>query len=143
MSLIYCFSMILHSVKIAKVMKNGKVIAENGRFIGDGDASTVTIPEKLTNSVHLHEVSEKDLQLYIGGHKARVIEIVPEQAVTKPRIEEVATMDGYFIPDVERDLLKIAVIERHKRTGNVGVGIVKGLGLNLGGDRFHCSSRFA
>lgn len=122
----------LHSVKIAKVMKNGKVIVENGRFIGDGDGSTVTIPEKLTNSVHLHEVSEKDLQLYIGGHKARVIEIVPEQAVTKPRIEEVATMDGYFIPDVERDLLKIAVIERHKRTGNVGVGIVKGLGLTSG-----------
>lgn len=122
----------LHSVKIAKVMKNGKVIAENGRFIGDGDGSTVTIPEKLTNSVHLHEVSEKDLQLYIGGHKARVIEIVPEQAVTKPRIEEVATMDGYFIPDVKRDLLKIAVIERHKRTGNVGVGIVKGLGLTSG-----------
>lgn len=122
----------LHSVKIAKVMKNGKVIAENGRFIGDGDGSTVTIPEKLTNSVHLHEVSEKDLQLYIGGHKARIIEIVPEQAVTKPRIEEVATMDGYFIPDVKRDLLKIAVIERHKRTGNVGVGIVKGLGLTSG-----------
>lgn len=122
----------LQTVTINKVMKGGEVVAANGRYIGDADGETVTIPELLTNSVHLKEVTEKDLQLFIGDRKARVIEIIPEQAVTKPRIEKVQTEDGYFVPDLENDLLKIAVIERHQKTGNVGVGIVKGIGLTSG-----------
>jgi adenine deaminase len=50
------------------------------------------------------------------------------RAVTeRPRIE-----DGVAVPDTERDILKLVVIERHKATGNIGVGFVRGFGLKSG-----------
>lgn len=122
----------LQTLQIAKVMKNGKIVAENGKYTGDVPARKSELSARLTDSVHFENVSEKDLQLYIGSSQARVIEIVPEQAVTKPLIVEVETEDGYFVADLENDLLKIAVIERHKNTGNIGLGIVKGLNLKSG-----------
>ena len=52
----------------------------------------------------------------------RVIEIVPNQIVTRQIIETPRTEDGQVVPDVERDILKLVVVERHHATGNVGVG---------------------
>jgi len=61
-----------------------------------------------------------------------VIEIIPGQIVTKKALEKVRVVDGVVMPDVERDILKLVVVERHKTSGNVGVGLVKGFGLKKG-----------
>jgi adenine deaminase len=63
---------------------------------------------------------------------ARVIGVVPHQIITKslqlsPKIQE-----GKVVSDVDRDILKMAVVERHKATGNVGLGLVQGFGLRRG-----------
>ncbi len=63
---------------------------------------------------------------------ARVIEALPGQLITRERHLEPATRDGLVVSDVERDLAKIAVIERHGKSGNLGLGLVTGIGLREG-----------
>jgi adenine deaminase len=62
----------------------------------------------------------------------RVIGVVPDQIITEHLIENVPVQEGEVVANPEQDLLKIAVIERHRGTGNVGVGFVHGLGLRRG-----------
>ena len=64
--------------------------------------------------------------------KIRVIEIVPNQIVTRQLIESPKWKNGQIVADVERDLLKLVVLERHRATGNVGVGFVRGFELKKG-----------
>jgi len=62
----------------------------------------------------------------------RVIGVIPDQVVTEHLIEPAKVVGGMAVADLERDLLKMAVIERHRGTGNVGLGFVRGLGLKRG-----------
>ena len=64
--------------------------------------------------------------------RIRVIEIVPDQLITHVRIEQIPVKNNRAVSDPSRDLLKIAVVERHKGTGNIGKGYVKGFGLKHG-----------
>ncbi len=64
--------------------------------------------------------------------RVRVIGIVPDQILTEHLVEEVPVREGMVVADPQRDLLKVAVIERHRGTGNVGLGFVHGLGLKRG-----------
>ena len=61
-----------------------------------------------------------------------VIEIVPGQIVTEKRVEKVKVVAGMIVPDLEKDILKLVVVERHKASGNIGLGLVKGFGLKQG-----------
>jgi adenine deaminase len=61
-----------------------------------------------------------------------VIEIVPHQIVTKMAIETPKIIGGKIVTDPSRDILKLVVVERHRATGNVGVGFVRGFGLQRG-----------
>ena len=68
-----------------------------------------------------------------SGMKGRpVIGIVPDQIITRRLDEEAKVDDGLVVADVERDILKLAVIERHRATGHIGLGLVKGVGLKNG-----------
>jgi len=73
-----------------------------------------------------------DLTIPAEGTKVRVIGIVPDQLVTTQLLEEARIVDGVAVADPERDLLKIAVIERHRASGAVGRGFVRGMGLTRG-----------
>ncbi|MBA7674096.1 Adenine deaminase [subsurface metagenome] len=72
------------------------------------------------------------LRLMAAGDTELVIEIVPGQIITRKKREKVKVIDGVVIPDVSRDILKLVVIERHKATGNIGLGLVSGFGLKEG-----------
>jgi len=61
-----------------------------------------------------------------------VIGIIEHQIITEHLIEKTPQKNGELISDIQNDLLKIAVIERHHATGKIGVGLVKGLGLKSG-----------
>lgn len=84
------------------------------------------------NSVKLGEYHKGLLQLPMLSNDARVIEVIPNSIVTKSTICKVTVSDGQFISNTSEDLVKMAVIERHKGTGSVGVGIVKGFNLQNG-----------
>ncbi len=67
-----------------------------------------------------------------GSGKVRVIGMDPHQLVTTHLVVEGCVQDGSFVSDVTRDILKMAVIERHKGTGNIGLGFVQGFKLQRG-----------
>ena len=104
------------------------------KIIKDEKVEVKPCPPHLKNTVHVSGFSEERLKLKHPGPKARVIQMLEKQIVTKDVLEEVPRMEAdgekYFAPDGEYQ--KIAVIERHKNTGKMGVGIVKGYGIRGG-----------
>ena len=61
-----------------------------------------------------------------------MIGIIPDQIVTESLVEDPTVVDGEVVADPERDLAKIAVVERHLGTGRMSVGLVRGTGLQTG-----------
>jgi adenine deaminase len=90
------------------------------------------VPEWVKHSVRNQPVTEDDLRIPWTGGKARVIGLVPDQVVTESLAAEPAAEDGEAIADADKDLAKIAVVERHLGTGRIGRGFVGGSGLQRG-----------
>lgn len=88
--------------------------------------------EDFENTVILGNYEKKLLQLPMSSNLARVIEIIPNSIVTKNVTHVVSVKDGHFVPCTKNDFVKMAVVERHKGSGSVGVGIVKGFQLQKG-----------
>jgi adenine deaminase len=84
------------------------------------------------DTIHIKEIKADDLALKSSGGEMPVINIVPGQIITKKTMETPKIENGLVIADTSRDILKIAVVERHKATGNIGIGLVKGFGLQKG-----------
>ena len=118
----------LDDIRPARVLHQGELVAENGqpRF-----ETTASVPETLSNSVRIQPVTETSLQLSAESTMAAV-EAIPGQIVTRKIDVEPKIADGVVVADIERDLLKIATVERHNATGNVGVGLIRGFGMNRG-----------
>ncbi|PYZ96875.1 adenine deaminase [Alteribacter lacisalsi] len=115
------------------VFVKGKLSAQNGQMIADDPVSN-ELPPGLTDSVKIGAVLPEDFKVEVGtDRRANIIGVQANSLLTDHLTEKVNTNDkGQFIPDTEKDLLTLAVIERHGRTGGKGVGIVKGLGLKRG-----------
>jgi adenine deaminase len=105
------------------VLKRGRPVAE---------IPHPEVPEWVKHSVRNQPVTESDFVIPWAGGKARVIGLVPDQVVTESLVEEPLSVDGAAVADAQRDLAKIAVIERHLGTGRVGLGFVRGSGLQRG-----------
>jgi adenine deaminase len=123
----------LETVQVAQVYSIGKLAAEGGRFLPSG-ADLPQVP--IQPSVHL-DLSTLDFTMPVGegpthDRMARIIGIIPGQVVTEDLRLEPTIEDGCVVSDPSRDLLKMAVVERHRGTGNVGLGLVKGIGLKRG-----------
>ena len=117
------------SLRIEKVFSGGQLVADEGRMVPGGIEG---VAAHLRSSVNVNWAAV-DLRIPAGGRRARVIGLIPDQVVTEGLSEEVKVEDGLAVADVERDILKIAVIERHQGTGNTGLGFVRGFGLKRGG----------
>ncbi|MGZ8783609.1 MAG: adenine deaminase, partial [Gaiellaceae bacterium] len=103
-----------------------ELVLKRGREVGEIPATFV--PEWVTQSVRVGPVAAADFGVSWEGGRARVIGLVPGQIVTESLVEELPQA----LADPERDLAKIAVIERHHGTGRIGLGFVKGFGLRRG-----------
>ncbi|MGJ7921586.1 adenine deaminase [Neobacillus sp. LXY-4] len=120
----------LQSIQIDHVYSSGKLVAKRGKLIGELDCQRTTT---LQQSVQTRMMNDQELQIPIAEtRRANIIEIVPNRLITNHVIEEVNVEAGNFLPSIEKDQLKMAVIERHHLTGNIGLGIVKGLNLKTG-----------
>ncbi len=78
------------------------------------------------------DVDAVDLSIRWRASRARVIEVVPNQIVTGSALAEPSRTGDLVAADPGNDLLKICVIERHRGTGNTGLGLVRGMGLQRG-----------
>src|SRR5215211_5418827 len=101
-----------------------EVVLERGR--PPGEIARSQVPEWVKHTVRVAHVGAADLELPPVDGRARVIGVVPGQIVTDALTEEPP------FPDPERDIAKIAVIERHHGTGRTGLGLVRGFGLQRG-----------
>ena len=82
---------------------------------------------------HIPNLTAHDLEIpFINGNQANIIEIEPNQLITHKKIATVHVEKNAFVPSIEKDYLKLAVIERHHDLGNIGLGIVSGFGLQKG-----------
>ncbi len=97
-----------------------------------GEIPQTPVPEWVRQSVRIKPVAVGDLDVQWEGGDARVIGLVPGQIVTESLVEELRGQDGLATADPERDLAKIAVVERHLGTGRIGLGFVRGFGLARG-----------
>lgn len=121
----------LQSFSITHVYKKGVLVAENGRATFSVTKATA-IDQTIAQSVHTKKVTKEDVQIpFTRGKQANVIQIIPNHLHTKRLMTEVDVEHGVFQPSVERDLLKLVVVERHRGLG-VGVGIVNGFQLKKG-----------
>ncbi|MBC1547983.1 adenine deaminase [Listeria sp. FSL L7-1435] len=120
----------LETVEISKVLKNGEVVVENGVRHEAAFKQQAVVPF-VSPPIH-HHLQLQDLVLPLTKETCYVIGMQPNSLFTEKRIEQVTIQHGKFVPNVENDLLKMAVVERHHDTGCVGVGIVKGFGLTEG-----------
>lgn len=116
----------LDSLNVVMVFKDGTLVASGGVM----EAGVKPAPP-IASSFNVTGLGPESFRLE-GSGKARVIGVVPGQLVTEALEEEVPSADGCARADIERDILKIAVVERHRGTGNVGVAFVRGFGLKSG-----------
>ena len=85
-----------------------------------------------TGTVNIKPFGIEALRLFPSGETEPVIEVVPGQIVTRKRMEKVRVSGGVVLPEPGRDILKLVVVERHRATGNIGLGLVTGFGLKRG-----------
>lgn len=121
----------LNTFSIHQVFKRGVSVALGNK------TNTDTIPSRNTHFVSLSHFQTPDLKIEhlaipLSSDYCNVIEIIPNSLVTLHKKEFVDMARGCFIPSVHKDQLKIAVIERHKGNGNIGLGIVKGFKFTNG-----------
>src|SRR5438874_6500812 len=90
------------------------------------------VPEWVRQTVNLGPVDEASFRIAAGPKKIRVIHVIPAQLLTGVDTVEPSVRDGQLIADPSRDLVKIAVLERHHATGRVGIGFATNVGLKRG-----------
>ena len=110
------------------VIKDGKVVAEDGDLIVPLKAPVMAGHK----SMQIGPIGPRSFEIVAEKGPARVIGVVPHQIITKSLQLSPKIKDGKVVSDVDRDILKMAVVERHKATGNVGLGLVQGFGLRCG-----------
>jgi adenine deaminase len=123
----------LSRLEIDMVFYKGKLVARQGKTLFPAPHT----PAELTDTVRIKPLTVESLSLRVersnlGEETYPVIEVIPGQIVTKKRMERVKVIDGVAMPDLGKDILKLVVVERHKASGNVGLGLVKGFGLKKG-----------
>ncbi len=120
----------LEAFEAALVISGGEVVARKGRLVGE---RALPHPDEsaVRGSVNV-DLDALSFRIPVEGEQIRAIGVIPDQIVTEERILEPRVEGGEALADTERDLLKLAVVERHRGTGNVGLGFVQGLGLKRG-----------
>lgn len=118
----------MEDIRPRLVLFDGVVVAEGGRPLFE---ATSRIPATLLDTMHVAPLSIDDLRLPAAG-ATTAVGAIPGQIVTRRLEVQPKVSGGFAVADTERDLLKLVVVERHRATGRVGVGLVNGFGLTRG-----------
>jgi adenine deaminase len=111
------------------VFYKGQMVAKQGNNLMPTPKTTGS---ELSDTMHVKPFNIESLKLKANGENFPVIEIIPGQIITKKRIAKVKAQHGAIVADIGEDVLKLVVVERHKATGNIGLGMVKGFKLERG-----------
>ena len=122
----------LERCHVTDVFIDGAYVARDGKL--QIELEPYAYSEKALHSVHLDTLRPGDFQIPCEGETAKVhaIEIIPARVGTFDRIVTLPVKEGGIQADPRQDVLKVAVFERHHRTGTVGKGFTKGFGIGHG-----------
>lgn len=122
----------LERCHVTDVFIDGAYVARDGKL--QIELEPYAYSEKALHSVHLDELRPGDFQIPCEGETAKVhaIEIIPARVGTFDKIVTLPVKEGGIQADPRQDVLKVAVFERHHRTGTVGKGFTKGFGIGHG-----------
>lgn len=115
----------LEEVSVDSVYWKGKLVSRKGERPAVGKR---TVPGFLLDTVQLQPVRREQLRLSCPDGAAHVAQVIPHQILTRHRVCQVPCTAGEFQPD--RRFQKVAVVERHRGTGRVGIGVVEGFFLH-------------
>ena len=120
----------LTDFNVAKVFINGELIVDNGKYLKEIPDEDLSL---LTNSINVKNFSIDRLKLKLSNSLVPVIGVKQDVIISKKEYKTVSlNSNNEFIYDPNNDVLKLAVVERHKSTGNIGLGLISGLGLKEG-----------
>jgi adenine deaminase len=123
----------LENFNVFATLRDGKLVAREGQIVND--VQDYPYHENILNSVKIdRRFSATDFQIKSNARqrKVRVIEMIPGQLLTGQKIEALKAKNGFLESDIDRDILKIVVIERHRQNNNFSVGYVNGFGIKKG-----------
>jgi len=118
----------LTDFNILKVYKKGKLVAEDNIALFSSDEY---LPDYMENSVLIKDVEIENLKIPMKSNKANVIKVIENSIVTGISERKVCVEEGYFKYSND-DILKLVMVERHKRTGNIGLGLIENFKLKNG-----------
>jgi adenine deaminase len=116
--------------QIKKVFKDGVLVADNGKMLSSSIRKRKS--PKVKGSVRIKPLKNNSFLLRSDESLAKVIQLIPDQIITKKGVKKILLKEGVAHPNIKEDILKIVVVERHKATGNIGIGFVQGFGLKKG-----------
>lgn len=119
----------LAPVRVRSVVKRGRVVFDGGAFPG---WKAVASENEKTGAMNVCPFGRDALGIPRRGGRIRVIALVPEQILTRGITADPTVREGAVVSDTGRDILKLAVVERHHGTGRIGLGFVQGFGLREG-----------
>jgi adenine deaminase len=128
----------LSHFNIKKVFKDGVLVAEDGRMTSPAAGTPLSLAQlrkgsvRRMGSVRVKGMKKDDLLLRSDNPWVKVIQLIPDQILTKRILKKIPLKDGVAHPNLREDILKIVVVERHHTTGNIGIGFVRGFGLKQG-----------
>ena len=115
----------------AQVYAGGRLRAEGGRLLDDAHFDMAPVPAAVSSSVNV-AWDAFDLRIPAARAHVRVIGSLKDQLLTEERILEARIEDGQAVADPARDILKMAVVDRHTASGSMGLGFIQGFGLQRG-----------
>ena len=118
--------------EVKKIFKDGILVAENGKILSRSIKPSSLFKSKEKQDLQIKPIAEDSFVLKSDQPLAKVIQIIPDQIITKKALKNIILRDGFACPDLRQDILKIAVVERHHATGNIGIGFAQGFGLKKG-----------
>ena len=120
----------LTKFRVNRVFVEGKLVAEDGKYLPEVEKYDIS---SVKGSVVLKDFSKDKFQMHLKSNKVNVIGILPGGVVTEKLTAEIELDEnGEFVWNPDQDIVKVAVLERHKGTGNVACGFLKGYGIKEG-----------
>lgn len=119
----------LRTFQVSQVYKAGQLVATDGKSAFEHKSVT---SDAVLNTVNFKPVTTENLRIPMTSDIARVIKLNAHSLVTTAVNRKVDVEDGYYVHNNRLDMLKLAVVERHHHTGNIGLGLVEGFGLKNG-----------
>lgn len=119
----------LKDFNIEDVYKDGKLVSKNKSALFNTETKQ---NEKVINTVHLTNITKENIEISLNKESVNVIQLLPNSLITKKVTRKVNVKDNKFEYEKGSDILKLAVIERHKNTRNIGLGLVENFKLKNG-----------